>query len=469
MIKNKIILFISPKPEMNSGFKFNRVLKSIIGNFLPINTTPLSLIYLASMTPNNYKKYYITESPREAISKIKYIKKKDNYSNKEILACISISSCEAKSGYIIADYLRKKGIKVIIGGIHASIMSNETKKHTDSVFIGEAEEIWSNVLKDYEKNKLKEYYQFKPKNKWISLKNKRIYSKKFGIMNSAIESTRGCPRNCSFCAVTALYGKQIRHRKIDDLIKEIKYLKTKQTLTKNFFFFVDDNIIIDKKYAKQLFSALIPLNIKWFAQADISFGLDKDLIKLAYKSGCRFVFIGFESTNQNSLNEANKNTTFNNYVTAISNIKSNGIKIMGSFVIGFDSDTKEIIKENIKFATKNKIDFPAFSILIPYPKTELYNKLNEEKRIYDYDWEHYSKRVVFNTKNFKKGELENIILSSHKRFYNIKNLLKRIYQLKFKEKIPKDERILNIMLFIAIYISNYLRPKAIYKKYKLIK
>jgi len=450
----KNILFVHPKNRMNQGFWMNSILKRIAGRFLPVESIPLSLIYLGSMTPKSYDRKFITLSPKSL----------EKVNEKSDLVCITISTCDSKAGYKIADYFRKKGISVVLGGFHASMLPEEAEMHADSVVIGEAEGVWRKVLDDFEKGELKKKYQAEECSKWIEGPKKRLVSKKFGVYNICLESTRGCPRNCTFCAVTSLYGPKIRHRKIKELVREIKSIRKRS----NFFFFIDDNIIIDKVYARKLFKALIPLKIKWFCQADISIAKDKELLELAYQSGCRFVFIGFESVSQRSLDEMNKGTKFKEYIELIKKIKDKGIFIVGSFVYGFDSDDKDSIKNTIKFCKKTKIDLPVFSILIPYPGTQLYNKLKQENRITNDNWEEYSKQVVFRMKKFKKGELERGILKSHKTFYSFPGIFKKAWNYWRSRKFSFSDVMAFSALYLTIYIYNYYRCKSIYRRKKII-
>ena len=246
---------------------------------------------IAALTPSDYDISIIDEN----LEPIDFNEKVD-------LVGISFSSSAlARQGYSISKEFRSRGAKVILGGIHPSSLPDEAINHADSIVIGEAEPVWQEVLEDAKKGSLKRIYRAKPHYDLTDLPipRKDLLKTDRYIVDSIITS-RGCPHNCSFCAAKLIHGQDCRLRPIDNVIKEIKESKFK-----NFYFF-DDNILYDRERAYKLLKGLIPLNIRWQSNAPIYIVKDDAFLKLASKSGCDFLSIGFESLNQENLSDLKK-------------------------------------------------------------------------------------------------------------------------------------------------------------------
>jgi radical SAM superfamily enzyme YgiQ (UPF0313 family) len=193
------------------------------------------------------------------------------------LAAISIMTPLAPRGYEIADTFRAKGIPVVVGGIHPTMMQEEAKAHADAVVIGEAERVWPELLQDFKQRRLRPVYRASD---WIPLDGlssprRDLLNPKACFFKNTIQTTRGCPFDCEFCSVTSFYGRTYRVRPVNDVVEEMGYMEG------GFVFFVDDNIVGKPSYAKDLFRALIPLRIKWFSQASLIIVKDKELLSLA--------------------------------------------------------------------------------------------------------------------------------------------------------------------------------------------
>ena len=336
---------------------------------------PLALPMVAALTPEDVKVIIVDE-------KVEPIDFEENVD----LVGISVMTPFAPRAYEIADIYRKRGIKTVLGGIHPTALPEEAIEHADAVVIGEAENVWGNLIEDFKKNRLKRFYH---SDQLISMKglplprinllNKDAYS-----TINCVQTTRGCPHNCEFCSVTAFFGRRYRQRPIKEVITEIKRLK------KGYIVFVDDNIMGDKKYARELFKALRLLNIEWNSYCTLSLAKDDELLKLAQESGCDAMYIGFESLSQENVDSIGK--SFNRveeYEEAVKRIQDHGIEIMASFIFGLDHDDETVFEKTINFIKKNKIKKPVFSILTPYPGTKLYQRLEQENRIIDRDWSKY--------------------------------------------------------------------------------
>ena len=357
-----------------------------LGNLRSTAWPPLNLPYIAALTPDHYEIEVIDENimPFE-------------FKEADIVGITSYTS-QVNRGYQIAKMYREKGIKTIMGGIHVSMMPEEALTYCDSVVIGEAETVWSSVLKDFENDDLKKMY----KGEWTNLQNlpipRRDILKNDYYVWGSIQTSRGCPMNCSFCSVTAFNGRRYRRRVLEEVIKELKQIPQKNIMI------TDDNIIgyseEDKEWAKVFFRRIVKEGIKknFFVQASIQFGEDKELIHLAAKAGVKILFVGIESVNSDSLKSYQKNINLkrfreNKYQYLISRIRKEGIAVLGAFVLGGDEDEVSIFDTTIKFIESSGIDVLQVTKPTPLPGTQLWHELSGSKRIlkqnYPVDWDDY--------------------------------------------------------------------------------
>lgn len=346
-----------------------------------------------------------------------------NFDEECNLVGISCMTANAPRAYFIAQQFRERGKKVVLGGVHPTILPDEALKYADSVVIGEAEGAWEQLLEDFKNGKLKRTYQVKYPSleRYISTKSKNSGKKRlFDII--PIMTTRGCPYNCEFCCVHDLFGKRLRHAPVKNVVRDIEESNGK------LFMFLDDNIIGNPKYAKELFTAIKPLNIKWAGQASISFSKNIELMKLARESGCGALFFGLETVSKDQMKEMHKSIKdINMLEEAIKRIKDMGIHFHASMVFGFDNDTKDTFYETLQFLNKNKIGTASFNILTPYPGTRLYDRLKRENRILTEDWKYYDHNtVVFKPKILTPGELHEGRIWIKKEFTKISSILWRL-------------------------------------------
>ncbi len=404
-----------------------------------IRIPPLALLTLASLTPRDKFDIEIIDANVEKIK----IKKAD-------LVGITVCTVEAIKVYKIADMCRRKGAKVILGGIHASFLPKEAIKHADSVVIGEAENIWEEVLDDFIKGGLKKFYRAKS---FPNLSKPKIVDYSFlknrKYLFSSVQTTRGCPYNCDFCSVITFNGRKQRHKDIDDVVRQIKHIKKIRKNKREIFFLVDDNLTVDKKYAKSLFKAIIPLNVRWFAQLPVNFADDDELLELAYQSGLRVAIVGFESVNQESLSNVRKANTVKKYENLIKKLSKYRMIILGLFILGLDEDEKDVFSNTLTFCNKNKIPFAFFQIFRPLPGTPLFDKMQKENRILTYDWGKYD-GVVYKPKNMTVKELTDGRLEMNLKFYSLKNMSRNFIDL-LKYKFPFYTYLMVVLFFISIY------------------
>lgn len=377
----------------------------------------LALHILAALTPPDIELTVVDEQ----ISDIDFNKHYD-------LAGISIMTANAPRGYKIAKRLKEKGTKVVFGGIHASILPAEALRYGDAIVIGEAEGVWKVVLDDFKNNQLKKIYRsgaFDLNKSPLPRRDLKLEPVILNFKWPGFFTTRGCPYNCEFCSVSDVFGKKIRHLPIPHVIKDIENAGSK------IFLNLDDNVVGNPKYAKELFKALAPMKIQWGGQSTINIARDQELLNLCYKSGCRGLFIGVESVSKKGSARFQKTLkTIQENIDAVKKIQDAGILFHPSFVFGLDEDTFDIFEDTLDYLYKTRITTATFNILTPYPGTRLYQRLKDEGRLLNEDWSKYNhSTVVFKPKNMS---VEQLIAGYHflkKEFYSISNICKRIVRL----------------------------------------
>ncbi len=328
---------------------------------------PLALPTLAALTPDHYKIRILDEEieplPLDTIPDI---------------VGITTLAATIKRAYELGDWYRSHGAKVVFGGAYASFMTEEAILHADAVVVGEAEGLWEECLEDFEKGSLKQVYRSddaplykkqKPP-RWDLVDMNKIFQ-------VAVQVSRGCPFNCEFCLVSKIFGRKMRYREIEDVVAEIKAAPIK------YIFFVDDNLTINKKYAKELMKAIKPLGISWGCMCSIDVASDEELLRLMAEAGCFNILIGFESLNPASLDETNKlhNKAATIYEPAIRKIHAKGIHINASFVVGFDNDTVNEFDNIFDFTLQMGLPNVNLHILAAPPGSEIYQKYAKEGRL----------------------------------------------------------------------------------------
>jgi len=386
------------------------------------------LLIIAGLTPKEIKIELIDEN----VESINFDKDYD-------LVALSAMTQQATRAYEIADEFRKKKVKVVMGGIHATVLPKEAKEHCDSVFIGEAEETWPQFISDFLNNRISPFYLSKgsvdleksPMPRYDLLK-----SEKYNII--WIQTTRGCPFDCEFCSASKIFGAKYRHKTIEQVVREVKFV---ESISKSSHIgFADDNMFVNRKYATELAKKLIPLKIRWMTQTDISIAEDEKLLKLLKKSGCYILFIGFESLSEKNLISVDKSgfkaRKLSKYSEYIKKIQSYGIGVMGAFILGFDYDDNSVFKRTADFIIDNYLYTVQITTLTPFPGTRLRMRLEQENRLLDFNWNHYTLwDVNFVPKQMSVEELQLGLLETHKAIYNDVERLKRIKY--FKDIVDK--------------------------------
>lgn len=378
---------------------------------------PLGVYRIASNVPESWEVEVIDEN----VENLTY--------NKTDLVGISAFSSQANRGYEIAKKYKQKGVTVIMGGVHVSMMPEEAMKYVDSVVVGEADLLWPKILKDFEQKNLKEYYEVKhyPDLSKIPLLNRKLIEPKKYFFKNLLQTSRGCPFNCKFCTVTKFSGRVMRHRPIDQVLAEISNMTGRP---KKAFFFMDDNIAGDPNYAENLFGKLRGMDKRWVSQASIHLAKNDRLLKLAAQSGCKAVFVGFESLSSKSLNEIGKSAKAKEYARLIRKFHDHGIAVMGGFIFGFDSDHKDSFKRTVDFCIDVDLDIVQYTVLTPLPGSSLYKEYDKQDRLTTKNWDKYdTTSLVYEPKCMTKRELEEGMAWCYKNFYSYKSIAKRVMNL----------------------------------------
>jgi radical SAM superfamily enzyme YgiQ (UPF0313 family) len=401
---------------------------------------PLALGVLAGLTPPDIN----VEIIDDRFETIDYAAQRD-------LVAISVKTFTACRAYQIADQFRKRGTPVILGGHHVSLVPEEARDHADSIFIGEAEMLWANVLEDARQGRLQPVYQGGREAQYPPIQiNRKILEKKNYLPAATVETARGCLFNCNFCSVTTFFGHTFRRRSIGSLIDEIRALSQKTIL------FVDDNIVGDVESAKELFTALVPLKIRWMSQASISMTHDLELVELMRKSGCAGVLVGIESLFSDNLKDMRKgwNNAQQDYTQSLQIAREHRIAVVGSFIVGLDNDTNESLDATLEFAIQQKLFAVLFNMLIPFPATELYKQFQNDRRLrYETWWldpDYRYGQAVFIPKKFSPQQIEQKRMEMYRKFYGSNSILKRLL-----EPLANAQDIWHAMVYLMINLPGY--------------
>jgi radical SAM superfamily enzyme YgiQ (UPF0313 family) len=399
----------------------------------------LNLPYVAAVTPPDVEVKIVDE----ALEKV-------NFEEKADLVGLTAQTPVAPRAYEIAKEFRKKGIPVVIGGVHASMLPEEALQHVDAVVIGEAEEVWPDLIDDLRKGKMKRIYQgdgfVNPSN--LPLPRRELLNEKSYLPLKLLETTRGCPHRCDFCGVSKFFGFRYRNRPISEIDRELKALFQKGPLMnpplknvlslfskdlpyflkRRLLYIIDSNVAGDRKFCLNLVSLLKEFDLLWYGHAPVSVAIDQKLLKGFSQSGCIALNIGFESFSIKNLQTMGKG--FNQpsrYAEAVKRIHDQGIGIMGTFIVGLDDDDSGVFQRIIDFCIENKMDWALTFIMAPYPGTDSYLRLEKEGRIFCRDWEKYdSLNAVYQPLLMSVEELEKGMRKVWKEVFSLTSIYKRI-------------------------------------------
>jgi radical SAM superfamily enzyme YgiQ (UPF0313 family) len=352
--------------------------------------------------------------------------------NEEVdLVGITVMTDLALRAYQIADTYRRRGVKVVMGGIHATVLPGEALQHADAIVVGQAEEVWPKLLSDAASGEIQKLYCA---NKITNLNGmpiprrglypKPLY-KSYTPMAFGIETARGCPYDCEFCSIGSVMGRQYRSRPIPEVLAEI------ESIDASHLFFVDDALALNRPTAKKLFTEMIPLRLKWAGQGPVSLAEDLELLKLMRRSGCVGLLIGFESVQKEANNEMKKIRNLKiDFSEAIRRFHDEGIAILGAFIFGFDHENKDVFDQTLEFSIKNRLDCIELRILTPFPGTRLYKRLLEEGRLFAPNWwlqGYPPDTLLFQPKGMTSEDLIEGFIRLNRQTYSYGSIIKRFF------------------------------------------
>jgi len=403
------VLLIQPTGFRKDGSLDKRPKRWLLGMTLP---------YVAALTPSDIQ-VAIKDDMLEEIT----------FKEDCDLVGLTFMSHQAPRAYQIAAGFRRRGIPVVMGGFHATLAPEECQEHADALVLGEAEEAWPRLLRDFQAGRLEPRYQAAQLSDLKNLPVPRydlLNLKRYKLLNIPSQTTRGCPYACNYCEVTQVYGGQFRHRPVDEVIHEIQAI---QRLTGSpFIYFVDDNFVANRSHAMTIMERLIPLKLVYGCITMIAIGDDPELLDLMARSGCLHVNIGMESISAESLKAINKKQNkVKDYERQFRALRNRGIGYSVNVMLGLDGDRPDIFGATVDFLIKIKAPLAYFLILAPRAGTKVREQLLQEGRIFDYDWTKYcGYDLVYHPKYMTARQLKEEYWRVHRRFYSPSSILKRM-------------------------------------------
>jgi radical SAM superfamily enzyme YgiQ (UPF0313 family) len=342
------------------------------------------------------------------------------------LVGLTVITGTAMRAYELTGRLRCRGISVVLGGPHVTLIPEDAQPHADCIVVGYAEDEWPRLLRDFAAGCMQQRYTQAPSLDLAGrpLPNRHVLNRWRYLTDNVFEATRGCVHNCSFCVVPAAWGRKPYQKPVEEVVADIRHQQARKAI------FIDLNLIADKNYAGRLFEALLPLSMEWYGLATTLLCDDLPLLDLAARSGCRGLLMGLESIEQKNLRHNHK--SFNDpsrYREVVERLHKRRIALQGCFVFGLDEDTPEVFLRTARFAVQANIDLPRFAIVTPFPGTALYKELDARGRILTRNWELYDgQHVVFQPAQMTVKQLQEGAEQAWKYAYSWGNMARRLSQ-----------------------------------------
>lgn len=387
-----------------------------VGNFpISLRYSPLTLTTLAAYVPDELDAQI--EIADEGVQLVDFESRPD-------LVAITIITGTSSRGYAIADHFRRRGIPVVIGGVHATLCPDEAALHADVVNIGFGEETWPQMLRDFKRGTMqKRYFGSRPPDlKGLPWARRDLLKKERYITTATIWATRGCLNDCDFCSIPATWGSNFYRRPIDEVVAEAASLPGKE------FVLVDPSPMEDPPFAKDLFREMRKVGKKWFGLSTTKIGKDPELMKIVGESGCKGLLIGFESVNQMSIGSIQKDhNSVDFYRDLVKRMHDHGMGVQACFVFGLDEDKPDIFRRTLDFCDKAHVDLPRFSTYTPFPNTAAFRKLEAENRILTRDWTLYDvEHIVVRPKGMSADRLREGLHWAWENAYRIPSIARRL-------------------------------------------
>jgi radical SAM superfamily enzyme YgiQ (UPF0313 family) len=377
---------------------------------------PLSMAVLASLMPPDVEVAFYDDR----LEPIPFDEPTD-------LVILSVETFTALRSYRIAAEFRARGVPVVMGGYHVTLIPEEAQQHADAIVLGDAEPIWLQLITDARRLSLRPVYDGRARRELCGVRPKRSIFEGRRYQNiTLVEYARGCNFKCDFCSITAFHHAAQSHRPAREVAAEMEATGSRR------FFIVDDNIVSQPTKARELCREITPLGINWVGQASIHIAQDDELLAMLAKSGCRGLLIGMESVNESNLKAMGKdwNTAQASYGDSLRQFRKHGLAVYGTFVFGYDADDWDVVRESVAFAREQKLFLAAFNHLVPFPGTPLYRRLQEQGRLLsDPWWLDPTGRVgdvTFRPKKVSATDLESACLWARRKFYSWPSMCERI-------------------------------------------
>ena len=402
------ILLVMPDAHMH---------KLRIGSFVrSLREAPLTLTTLAGLVPNlPGVEVKLVDGSVDAVPM--------NYPA-DLVGISVITGC-ARPAYAMAKNFRQRGIAVVLGGVHVTVLPGEALEHADSIVIGRGEHAWPRLIEDFRAGKLKRVYREHALNNHIledvPLPRRDLQRRSGYMLPNAVQATRGCKRVCDFCTVNAVWPRFLK-RPIADVVRDVRAMRGRN------FGFNDVSLVDDVEYARELFTAIAPLKKRWGGLVTADSLQNVELLDLMARSGCVYLLVGFESGNQATLQHIRKN--FNktlDYRQLIRSLQNRGITVQGCFVFGFDHDDTGVFESTVQLVQDLALDIPRYSLYTPYPGTQLFARMQAEKRILSYNWNDYdTMHVVIEPMRMTPDELYRGFKWAYKETFRMNRVLRRV-------------------------------------------
>ncbi len=432
----KKIALISPKGNaFGKNEKLTHFLNETGGmdSFRALWTGPnLGLITIASLFPAGWKAEYIDENYQD----IPYDADYD-------IVCVSAMTQQVVNAYQIIDHFKSRHVLTVLGGLHATVLPEEAAKHADVVMAGEGELLWPRLIRDIENGSVQKIYQNRPNEKY-QFNNSPV--PRFELLRDCsypvitLQTTRGCPHNCSFCCASKIFGSGYRRKSNADILKELACIQ--KYFPDSLVLFADDNFLVHRSACKNLLQEIKRMQIRWIAQTDISIAGDDALLQEMVRSGCQWVVIGFESVHFDSLQNLDQKNwklkQFPGYEAAIAKIQSYGIGVYGTFIVGLDGDDTSVFQMTGNFIKNNYLYGVNITVPTPLPGTALREKMLQENRVLTNDWSYYTFwDVTIQPKKMQVTQLEEGLLHLYENLYTDTLIAQRLTHMKTLAKSRK--------------------------------